>query len=244
MKKTFNIIPAIDILDAQVVRLTKGDFNQKSHYAFSPQELAKQYEDAGAKRIHIVDLNGAKDGTLVNKSSLEAIREHVNVSIQVGGGIRSLNQAKQIIDIGVDFIILGSLLLDDPKTALEIINHYPNQVYAGLDVRDLQLATQGWLKKSSTNLFEMIKSSQSWPLAGYIVTDIKTDGTLEGPNLELISQACNQSKHPIIASGGIGCLKDIIALKALNKKTLFGCITGKAIMEDKLDLKRLFTALN
>ncbi len=239
----FSIIPAIDILDAQVVRLTEGDFNQQSHYAFSPQELAKRYEDAGAKRIHIVDLNGAKDGTLVNKSSLEAIRKHVKVPIQVGGGIRSLDQAKQLIDIGVDFIILGSLLLDDSKTAQEIIKQYPKQVYAGLDVKGHKLATQGWLQKSSTSLFEMIHQSQSWPLAGYIVTDIKTDGTLKGPNLELISHVCDQSKHPIIASGGIGCLEDIKALCSLNKKTLLGCITGKAIMEHKLELKSLFTCL-
>lgn len=235
----FNIIPAIDLLDGQVVRLTKGNYNNKQDYNFTPRQLAQHYVDQGAKRIHIVDLNGAKDGYLVNKNALLAIRESVDCELEIGGGIRSLDQANELLDMGYNYLILGSLLIKNFDLAKSMVFGCKNKVYAGLDCKNEYLATQGWEENSSMHIFDMLKLIESWPLAGIIATDIETDGTLLGPNLNFIEKLCQATRHQLIASGGIGSENDVLMLKEIDAKNLYGCITGKAILEDKVCLKTL-----
>ena len=235
----FNIIPAIDLLDGQVVRLTKGKYEDKQQYNYSPTQLAQHYISQGATRIHIVDLNGAKDGYLVNKTALQAIRQAVDCELEIGGGIRSLEQASQLVDMGFNYLILGSLLLSNFELTKKITYKFEKKVYLGLDCKQEYLATQGWEENTNTHIFDILNKIDSWPLAGIIATDIETDGTLLGPNLEFMSKICKITHHQLIASGGIGSEEDVMLLKQLNYSNLFGCITGKAILENKVCLKTL-----
>lgn len=234
----FNIIPAIDILDGQVVRLHQGRYSEKEVYDRSALDWVRFYESEGASRIHIVDLNGAKAGHLVNESLLKSIRNTAQVELEIGGGIRSLAQAKQLIDLGYHYLILGSLIVKDPEESLAICEAFPKQIYAGLDTHDSYLATEGWEEKSNLHLHDIIQKLNTWPLAGFILTDIAKDGTLSGPNLAYFKKACEFANLPVIASGGIGCENDIAQLQALD--CLAGCITGKAVLENKISLKNLY----
>ena len=237
----FKIIPAIDILDGKVVRLFQGNYNKQENFERSATEWVEFYESEGADRIHIVDLNGAKEGKLVNRKLLKSIRETASCELEIGGGIRSLEQAQELIDLGYNYLILGSLIIKETEKAKAICQQFPGKVYAGLDTHDNFLAAEGWEEKSSVHLHTIIQQLNAWPLAGYILTDIAKDGTLSGPNLCYFKAASEHAKHPVIASGGIGNEQDIYQLKALD--CLAACITGKAVLKNKISLKNLFQTL-
>lgn len=238
----FNIIPAIDILDGQVVRLHQGKYQEKEVYDRSALDWLKFYEDEGASHIHIVDLNGAKEGRLVNEKILKSLRENSQATLEIGGGIRHLDQAKHLLEMGYDYLILGSLIVKNTEEAMAICKAYPQKIFAGLDTKAGYLATEGWEESSQYHLHDVIEKLNTWPLAGYILTDIAKDGTLAGPNLAYFKQACEFASLPVIASGGIGCEADVKNLIALD--CLAGCITGKAVLENKLSLGHLFKSLN
>ncbi|MBT5855854.1 1-(5-phosphoribosyl)-5-[(5-phosphoribosylamino)methylideneamino]imidazole-4-carboxamide isomerase [bacterium] len=249
-QRPFEIIPAIDIIDGKLVRLTQGDYNQVESYNKSPEDMAQEFVDAGARRIHIVDLDGAKDGRLQNEALLKRIRERCpNVDIEFGGGIRTIETAQQLIDAGIDYIILGSLLIKDPETAKKIITSFPHQVILGIDAKNGMVATEGWLETSETSAVDLINQFSGGLLQKYfggevIYTDIAKDGTLSGPNIGEIKDIAANSAMSIIASGGVGTIEDIDALRSLyedQKINVTGCIVGKAILSGLVPLNELWT---
>ena len=238
MSVNFKTIPAIDLLDQQVVRLRKGNYEDVQYYEKSPLEFAKLFESHGATRIHLVDLDGAKSGLPTNFDVIRSIREETSCEIEIGGGIRDIETAKKYIDLGVDFIILGSLLVKNPALAKQIITRFPNQVIAGIDSKNDQIATDGWIETSGVSTLELINQFASLPIESVIVTDIDTDGMLSGPNVHFLDKISANSSIPVIASGGVSCAEDINQLKSLNK--LYGCIVGKAILSELIPLKSLW----
>ncbi len=236
----FTVIPAIDLLDGNVVRLTQGDYQQVDFYThFTPAEWAKHFEDQGATRLHIVDLNGAKAGKLVNLDAIQSIRKAVKCKVELGGGIRYISTVTQLLDIGIDYIILGSLLTKQFALASEIIEAHPHKIIAGLDAKGMTLAVEGWLEESEVSILELIQHLNTVPIHEVIYTDIAKDGTLAGPNLEALNTIANHSIAPVIASGGVGKLEDIAAIKKLASKNISGCIVGKAVLSGKISIKSL-----
>lgn len=234
----FEVIPAIDLLDGKVVRLTQGDYAQVTPYdQLTPAEWAKKMEDSGATRLHIVDLNGAKSGSMVNLSAIESIRNACKAKIDLGGGIRSLETAKKLRDLGIDFLVLGSMLTKNMPLATEIINAFPEQIIAGLDAKDTDLAVEGWIENSGISILTMIEKLNAFPLHAIIYTDISKDGMMAGPNLNSLAEVATISKHPIIASGGISSLQDIKDVQFLSPQGINGCIVGKAILSGKISVE-------
>lgn len=230
------IIPAIDILDGRVVRLTQGRYDKVEFYEKTPVEFAKYFVDNGIKRIHLVDLDGAKDGTLVNRHVFESIRKNVSCELELGGGIRTHDNAKALLDIGINYLILGSLLIKNFELAKTIIHQFPKQIIAGIDTKDNKVSIEGWLEGSQQSAETLLESLENLPLNSIIYTDIAKDGTLEGPNIEGLQNICQKTTHPVIASGGIGCLEDIQLIQNLQLKQIQGIIVGKAILSGKLSL--------
>ncbi len=236
----FNVIPAIDLLDQKVVRLKQGDYNEVTFYKQSPLELAKGFEQAGATRLHIVDLNGARDGSVIHGNIIQSIRSETNLEIEVGGGIRTKESAQFYIDLGVNYIIIGSLFIKNFDLAASFASDFPQHVIAGVDARDDYIATDGWESTSSYALPDFIKILNTLPLSSIVYTDISRDGMMSGPNLVRLSEVAQLSSHPVIASGGVRHHQDIQQLSEI--KNLLGCIIGKAILSGTLDYKTLFSS--
>lgn len=237
---TFTVIPAIDLLSGKVVRLKQGDYNQVQYFDQTPGEFAGKFEKAGASRIHIVDLDGAKDSALINYETIKEIRKSVKCKIELGGGIRSLTDVERYFDLGIDFIILGSLLTKDLKTTNQIIEKYPKKIIAGFDARDGYVSVAGWTETSKLSVEDMIKNLNIEKFESIIFTDIATDGMMTGPNLKALDQISKLSPIPIIASGGIRDLSDIEAVSAMQKSGVMGCIIGKAVLSGLISLDKLF----
>ena len=236
--KDFDIIPAIDILNKKVVRLKQGRYDKVNTYKENPVELALKLEQLGAKKIHLVDLNGAKSGKCENIEVFKAIRKAVSCKLELGGGIRSIDVTKELIDIGIDFLVIGSILIKDTFLATTIINKFPNKIIPGLDILNNKIAIEGWLKYSEITLNSILELLNTLPVPYIITTDIKKDGMLEGPNLNLLSSISKLSKTPLIASGGVTSLEDIDKLKKM--KNISGCIIGKALLSNKLPMEKLW----
>ena len=233
-------IPAIDLLGGKVVRLYQGDYDQVQEYEKDPLSLAQYFESLGAKRLHIVDLDAAKTGDLVNHPLIHEICDATNLSIDIGGGIRNLDVASKCLDTGIDFVVLGSVLAKDIKAADQIIREYPGKVIAGLDLKGRDIATDGWTQVAATPLGEMIEFLNDSDIASVICTDIQKDGTLAGPNLELLNEMAGQLRAPVVASGGVGSYADVEALDALYDEGVTAYISGKAILDGRLDITTLF----
>lgn len=236
----FEVIPAIDLINGQVVRLTQGDYGQVQRYAMTPEETAKRFEDAGATRIHLVDLDGAKDGNLTNLKTIESIRKTVSCTLEVGGGIRSLESASHLVSVGIDYLILGSLLIKNFQLAESIIRRFPGKVIAGIDAKNGYVATEGWLDVEGVTAVDLVTTLNQLPIAAVIYTDIAKDGTLAGPNLEQVKQVASHSAVPVIASGGVGTMAHIEFVRALYPEGVSGCIVGKAVLGGHIALDRLF----
>ncbi|AEF16502.1 1-(5-phosphoribosyl)-5-((5-phosphoribosylamino)methylideneamino) imidazole-4-carboxamide isomerase [Thermoanaerobacterium xylanolyticum LX-11] len=227
------IIPAIDIIDGKCVRLTMGDYEKSTVYYEKPDDAAKAWRDHGAKRIHIVDLEGAKEGRLVNLRSIEKIRKAFDNEIEVGGGIRNIETVSELFNLGVDYIILGSVAVHDRRLLLEITEKYKDKIIVGIDAKDGYVATKGWLEKSHIKDDELAKEIKDIGLSTVIYTDIKKDGMMEGPNFDAIKNIVNTQLN-VIASGGIATLDDIRRLKDIGA---FGAIIGKALYTGRINLK-------
>ncbi|MEK9657162.1 MAG: 1-(5-phosphoribosyl)-5-[(5-phosphoribosylamino)methylideneamino]imidazole-4-carboxamide isomerase [bacterium] len=237
----FHIIPAIDLYNGRVVRLTQGNYDECETFDLDPVVLAKRFEKAGAKRIHIVDLNGAKEGHLVNASVITQIRRSVDCEIELGGGIRNQKSIDLLFDLGINYVILGSLLIKDMEESQRLISDYPGRIIAGLDAKDDVIAVEGWRESSSSTVDSVVKRLNKLPLSAIIYTDIAKDGMLSGPNFSAIESLLPKSNAPIIASGGVHTLKDIEQLAHYYSKGLFGCIIGKAILKNTLSLTSIFS---
>lgn len=226
------IFPAIDILDGHCVRLIQGDYKQEKVYSDSPVEMAKKWENLGAEYIHIVDLNGAKSGTSVNKDVIIEIANTVSIPVQVGGGIRSLEVIHHYLQNGVARVIVGTAAITDQAFLQKAINLYHEKIVVSIDTRNGYVATDGWTDTSEVKALSLVKKLESLGLHTIVYTDIAKDGMLEGPNVieqEEMNQATTMN---VIASGGITTKNDVENLRELH---LYGAIIGKALYDGKLD---------
>ena len=232
------IIPAIDLMDGKCVRLTQGDYGQKKEYSADPLDMAKQYEDCGITRLHVVDLDGAKAKKPCNLSVLERIASGTSLDVEWGGGIKDSSALQSALDAGAGRIICGSIAVDDRLEFTTWLSEYgPSQIILGADVRDGKVATHGWLKDSGLSLEELMGWYVPEGLSQMICTDISKDGMLQGPDFDFYVQL--KESWPdvdITLSGGISCMSDVIKAAELD---LHSVIVGKAIYEGKISLKEI-----
>ncbi len=227
------IFPAIDIRDGKCVRLVEGDFNRETIFDEDPADAARRWESLGATHIHLVDLDGAKAGSPVNLKTIDKIRNAVSTNLQVGGGVRTLSNADQILSTGIDRVIIGSVIVHDVVLATEFGKEFPGQVAAGLDARDGFLSTDGWLTQSTVKATDAARVMIDAGIASIIYTDIRRDGTLAGPNLDALREMIGIQGAEIIASGGIGTLSDV---EQVAEAGASGVIIGRALYDRRVDL--------
>ena len=235
------IIPAIDLKDGRCVRLRQGDLQQETVYSDDPSAMARHWERQGAKFLHVVDLNGAVEGRPRNLGQIESILKAVTIPIQVGGGVRSLEIVKVYLSRGVRRVVLGTAALQEPALIEKACAEFPTRVLVGIDAREGRVALQGWTVLSETMATDLVRTLASYPLAGVVYTDIAQDGMMAGPNLAALRAMVDCSPVPIIASGGITHVEDILAIKSLGSR-IEGAIVGKALYEGKLDLQEALSA--
>jgi len=231
------IIPAIDLLDGQAVRLQKGDYNKKTVYNADPVEEAEKFRDAGFNHIHVVDLNGAKSGKFENLPIIKRIITELGLSVQTGGGVRSGEDIELLIDAGLKGVICSSMAVKKPEEWLKAIENYPDEMILGLDLKDGKMAYGGWLETSDTPIEEFLNPMIEAGLQTVLSTDITRDGMLSGPNVEMYSDL--QRRFPRlnwIASGGVSSIKD---LQTLKEKQLYGVVVGKAYYEGLINLDEM-----
>jgi len=228
---SFTIYPAIDMRGGKCVRLLQGDYDQETVYGDSPLEMAKMFASIGAEWIHMVDLDGAKDGKRVNDSFVIQAANELKVNIQIGGGIRTEADINHYLENGVARVIIGSIAVFEPIFAIEMIRKYGRKIAIGLDAKDGFVATHGWLNTSEVKAVELGKRFADAGAENFIFTDIATDGMLSGPNVEAVSLLAKETKKSVIASGGVSKLADLVNLQEYYEEGVTGVIIGKAIYE-------------
>ncbi|RPF57064.1 1-(5-phosphoribosyl)-5-[(5-phosphoribosylamino)methylideneamino]imidazole-4-carboxamide isomerase [Aquisalibacillus elongatus] len=228
-----NIFPAIDIRNQQSVRLLQGDYDQETQYG-NPVEMAKRWIREGATYLHIVDLDAAKGDSSNNLKVIQTIADEVDVPIQVGGGIRSEERIKALLDIGVERVILGTAAVKEPDFVKRSVAKFGSQVVVSIDARDGYVATDGWMETSTLRALDFVKELESAGVQTIVYTDISKDGMLQGPNLSELNYMNDATSIDVIASGGVTSLDDIQALSGMG---IYGAIIGKALYEGKIDLK-------
>lgn len=228
-----NILPAIDLLGGKAVRLVKGDYDKVTVYSDTPLKVAKYFEEQGARFLHIVDLDGARDGTTANFDTIRTIVENTSLSVEVGGGIRDLERVKRYVDLGVDRIILGTAALEDEAFLKEALALYGEKIVVGVDIRDGMVAVKGWLEISDVSCFDFCEKLEGLGVKTVICTDISKDGMMSGTNVDLYRELSEKFNVRLIASGGVSSLEDVERLCAMG---LFGAIVGKAIYTGAVSL--------
>ena len=229
------IIPAIDLRDGQCVRLLQGKKDQVTVYSQDPVATAMQWAHQGARRLHVVDLDGAFSGEQKNYHAIASIKKAISIPIEVGGGIRDMERVQKLIDIGVDSVIIGTIALEQPELFKNMCQRFPGRVIAGIDASEGKVAIKGWVEKTERDALDFALEVEKAGAAAVIYTDIFRDGMLIGPNFEATSRMAQTLQIPIIASGGVSTLGDIHKLMAI--KELYGVITGKALYSGSLNLK-------
>lgn len=231
------VIPAIDLLDGQVVRLHKGDYEEATIYNDTPLDEARKFQQAGFRHIHIVDLNGAKEGNFINLRYVQQIMDELGMSVQTGGGIRSYEDAAKLINHGVSNIICSSMAVKSPNAWGKVLDDYSKQAILGMDLKDGKVAYGGWLETLDQSLDEFLQPMIERGLSTILCTDISRDGTLKGTNLELYQSL--QSTYPeirFIASGGVASVDDF---QKLSEADLYGVVVGRAYYEQKITLHEM-----
>jgi phosphoribosylformimino-5-aminoimidazole carboxamide ribotide isomerase len=229
------VIPAIDLKDGKCVRLLQGKKEEVTVYSDDPPSMAKHWQDLGGELLHVVDLDGAFTGEQHNFEKIKAIREAIDIPIEVGGGIRDVERIAKLIDLGVDRTIIGTSAAKNPEMVREACKKFPGKVLVGIDAKDGKVAIKGWVEVTDLDAIEFAKQMQDAGAAGIIYTDISRDGMLTGPNVEAMATMVKAVKIPVIASGGVSKLDDINSLKKINN--LWGVITGKALYSGAMDLR-------
>jgi len=237
------LIPAIDLKSGRCVRLVQGRMDQETLYFEDPVEAAKLWESQGAPRLHLVDLDGAVSGMPLNLSAVERIVKSVSIPTQLGGGIRGLREVERVLLAGVDRVIVGTLACQDPRQVELLAGKYPGRILLGLDAKDGFLAIKGWVNITRIRAAKLLQSYASCPLAGVIYTDIHRDGMLTGPNLPAIEKMASASPFPVIASGGVVTVQDVLALSRMEPLGLCGAIIGKALYSGELDYQEAARAI-
>ena len=228
------ILPATDLYDGKVVRLYKGDYNQMTVYSDKPLQIAREFADCGAEFLHVVDLEGARDGTTPNRRVVEKLVEKSGMSIEIGGGVRTEDTVRTYIDMGVERVILGTSAVTDPVFLKKMVDRYGDRIAVGVDLAGGYVAIKGWTEQSEVSADAFFSRLQIMGVRTVICTDISKDGTLSGTNLQLYKTLSETYDMQLIASGGITTLEDVIALREMD---LYGAILGKALYTGDLDLR-------
>ncbi|MDB4138291.1 1-(5-phosphoribosyl)-5-[(5-phosphoribosylamino)methylideneamino]imidazole-4-carboxamide isomerase [Methylophilaceae bacterium] len=233
------IIPAIDLKDGKCVRLKQGRMEESTIFSENPAEMAKKWFNQGARRLHLVDLDGAFAGKPVNDSAIKSIVSELGkkIPIQLGGGIRNLNTVESFLNSGVDSIIIGTAAVTHPEFLKEACYEFPGQIIVGLDAKDGDVAINGWAKLTGQNVIDLAKRFEEYGAESIIYTDIGRDGMLGGVNIDATVKLSESLLVPVVASGGVSSLKDIEALCEVSNIGIRGVITGRAIYEGSLDFK-------
>jgi phosphoribosylformimino-5-aminoimidazole carboxamide ribotide isomerase len=233
------ILPAIDLRGGQCVRLRQGDYSQETVFGSDPVAMARRWVEQGASFLHLVDLDGAKEGRPVNGDCVRRIVAACGVSCQLGGGLRTEASVAEALGWGVARVIIGTKALKDAAWFEGVCRRYRGKIVLGIDARNGQVATEGWLETSQRSALDLAQQCAAWPLAGVVYTDISRDGMLEGPNYDALAELARTVGPPVIASGGVTTLADIQRLAQLG---LAGCIIGRALYEGRLDLTQAIKA--
>ncbi|MBO5735723.1 MAG: 1-(5-phosphoribosyl)-5-[(5-phosphoribosylamino)methylideneamino]imidazole-4-carboxamide isomerase [Clostridia bacterium] len=228
------LFPAIDLYDRKAVRLYKGDYNQMTVYSENPIEIARDFSSCGATHIHMVDLEGAKDGTTPNLSIVEQIAKETDLFVEIGGGIRNMETVEKYLSCGVSRVILGTAAVTDPSFLEKAVANYGKKIAVGADVKDGKIAIKGWLENSAYTLDDFMARLETLGVSNVICTDISKDGAMKGTNRELYRELSRKYSVSITASGGVSDLDDIAALREME---LYGAIIGKAYYTGAIDLK-------
>lgn len=228
------ILPAIDLYDKKAVRLYKGDYEQMTVYSNNPIEIARKFQECGATFIHMVDLEGAKNGTTPNIDEVRKVVEHTDLKVEIGGGIRDEDTVQKYIDLGVERVILGTAAVTDDAFLQKMVSKYKDAIAVGVDLKDGYVAIKGWTEKSQLTADEFFSHLSEIGVRTVICTDISKDGAMQGTNRELYKELSEKYTMDIVASGGVSSLDDIKALKEMN---LYGAILGKAYYIGAVDLK-------
>ena len=229
------IIPAIDLKAGKCVRLLQGRADAVTVYSEDPVSTAKLWESSGAELLHVVDLDGAFTGDQKNSAAIREIRSAVSIEIEVGGGIRSIEKIAELVNSGIQRIILGTVAVEKPALLREACGRFPGQILVGIDARDGKAAVRGWVETTATDPKALARMAEENGAAGIIYTDISTDGMMTGPNIPAMEQMVSTVTIPVIASGGVSSLHDVMNLMRI--EGLWGVITGKAIYSGSLDLR-------
>ena len=238
------IFPAIDIKDKKCVRLIKGDFGNKTEYEMSPLDQAEKYKDHGFKNLHIIDLDGALSGETVNMDIIEDIVSKLDLKIEIGGGVRSIDSIKQYINAGAEKVILGSGAIKNKEFLKEACTKFKNKIALGLDTKDGNLFASGWKENLNIKISDFLKEVNDFGVSRLIYTDINRDGTKASPNFNETVKIAEISKCPVIISGGVSSINDIKKAKELNNKNIEGIIVGKAIYDGDIKLEELAKELD
>jgi phosphoribosylformimino-5-aminoimidazole carboxamide ribotide isomerase len=240
---SFIIYPAIDMRGGKCVRLLQGDYGKETVYGDSPFDMAKSFAESGAEWIHMVDLDGARDGKRVNDTYVIKAARELNASVQIGGGIRSESDIAHYLENGVSRVIIGSIAISNPEFAEEMVRKYPGKIAIGIDAKNGYVATHGWLSTSEVKAVDLGKRFAHAGAETFIFTDIATDGMLSGPNLEAVALMAAETGKNVIASGGVSSLEDLAALKELETSGVGGAIVGKALYEGRFSVKEALEAV-
>jgi len=228
------ILPAIDLRNGKCVRLLQGDYDRQIDYRDDPVGQAREFEQLGAKWLHVVDLDGAREGKMANAGVIAQIIENTELNVEVGGGVREEETIQTLLQVGVRQIIIGTRALEEMDWFEQMVRKYEGQIVLGLDARDGILRTRGWTEASNLTALAAARKVSDWPLAAIVYTDIARDGMLTGPNVEATREMAEKCNVPIIASGGMSTLADV---EQLAKLELFGIIIGRAYYEGTINLR-------
>jgi phosphoribosylformimino-5-aminoimidazole carboxamide ribotide isomerase len=229
------IIPAIDLKDGKCVRLLQGREEAVTVYSEDPVLTARQWESCGARLLHVVDLDGAFTGSQKNLEAVKRIRESVTMEMELGGGIRDMEKIDELVRMGIQRVILGTVAIEKPALMEEACRKFPGRIVVGIDARDGKVAVKGWVEVTPIDAKALAKEAEKNRAAGVIYTDISTDGMMTGPNIRAVDEMVRTVNIPVIASGGVSSLEDIQKLREI--EGLWGVITGKAIYSGSLDLR-------
>lgn len=233
------IWPAIDILNGRCVRLQQGDYQRETVFAEDPVRVAESWVEQGAERLHLVDLDGARDGQVVNRQVIQSIVRSVGVPCELGGGIRDEKSIAAWLDVGLRQLVVGTRAIRDAEWFRHMVRCYPDRLVLGIDARDGRVATDGWLQVSDLAATQLAESFHREPLASIVYTDISKDGMLQGPNLQAMAAMKRSVDCPVIASGGVSNVNDVTNLTRIG---VDGCIIGRALYEGKIDLSAALKA--
>lgn len=238
-----DVIPAIDLLNGQCVRLYQGDYDQSQVFDENPVNVAKKWAEQGASRLHLVDLDGAKTGSPVNQPVISDIIQAINIPVQVGGGLRDRQRVSETFALGVERVVLGTVAVENPDLVAQLCNEFPGQIVVGIDARNGKVATRGWLTTSTVNAVELAHEMTDKGVSAIIYTDIHRDGTLQGPNRNALRKIAEATTIPIIASGGVSSIRDLLGLLSLEALGVRGAIVGRALYTGSVNLTEAIQAV-